>query len=578
VLFVNRYRLIERIGRGGMGDVWTATDEQLEGRRVVAIKFIHPRLARVRAYRRRFAREMAALAIVEDPNVVRLYDSGIEPQPFMVMERVRGATLRELLQTGGRIEPRTAVSFAIRIALGLNAAHQANLCHRDIKPENIMISNDGRAHVWILDFGIAMHTTGRPEGEGTDRLGTLGYVTPELALGEPVDHRGDLYQLGVVLYEMLTGRMPYGDVDETRETDMHAAHAYAEPDPIPAIVPECPPRLWRIVLRLLAKKPGDRFQSAKALITALRSILFGRQSDTPGPSSTLAARKDLERDDAPAAPIPITRARLGAPGPIVITRAPARGPHERHGGPDPGRPTLPMGTRLGLVKAQASEETGARRTRLGPANAQASEEAEARHTLSVPPAFVPAVRAPFPLAPPAAPTPPGRDTISVLPGHVPAVRAPLPPASPPAAPASVQAPAQRRDPEPHRVATPPPAPASRAAPTREPVSSAADRTRNVNGTIAVFVLGVCAVVTLVAWLAAPRAERPEVSVAEATPALSVTEPQAPEPPATSRPAATSAPAVPSVSARPPRATVAPRVPRRPTEAVEEIRNPWGGAR
>ena len=534
------------------------------------------------------------------------------------MERVRGLTVREILQTCGRIEPKIAVSYTIRLAIGLSAAHHAGLCHRDIKPENIMISGDGRAHVWILDFGIALHMNERLAGEGTDRLGTVGYITPELALGEPVDERSDLYQVGLLLYEMLTGRKPFSHVNESQETEMHAAHAYAPPDPIPEIVPECPPVLWFLVLRLLAKKPADRFQSAKELIVALRAILFGRLSDTPSPSVS-SGRERPESDVSPKShvspvapivitrapvvsmePIPIMRTRAASTGRLVERRAPSSlgsptsGPPESDGGSMLPRTTLPMGTRAGLAKRLVPEETGARRTLVGLANGPPPEEAP--RTVSLPPACAPAMRSPYPLAPPAATAPPERATISVLPGYVSGVRAPYPLAQP-APPAS--APSRKHDAALGSLAILA-ALTSSAAPRRE-ASTATVPTRAAKGTVA-FLLGSCAIACVLLVRATWRGESIKVAEAKSAPVASgparqmteasvanaaadvaspgtevpvTTAAATTEVPVLAATAATNATAASSASARSSRAASAPRVPRRPAQALGDTRNPWG---
>jgi serine/threonine-protein kinase len=300
-IFLGRYRLDERIGRGGMGEVWEATELSLE--RLVAVKFVHPRLAGDPVSRERFVREMKSLAGVEHPNIVRLYAAGLEPQPYMIMERVQGVPLRELIDAGGRLDPTVATCYALQIAEGLGAAHRALLSHRDIKPENILVSDDRRAHVWIVDFGIARRTDAPRRNGTTDRLGTLGYIPPEVARCEQADHRGDLYQLGVVLYEMLTGRKPYSDVDETSETEMQAAHAYRAPDPIPAIVPECSDALWSVVARLLAKTPEQRYQNADAVMADLRACLRPTAPPAADPVVAGTMQRELVRrklSDRPA--------------------------------------------------------------------------------------------------------------------------------------------------------------------------------------------------------------------------------------------------------------------------------------
>jgi serine/threonine protein kinase len=281
-LFVERYRLLQRLGRGGMGEVWRAADEK--GPRVVALKLLHPRLLEVPGYRERFERECLALVTVESRYVVPVYDWGTEPQPFMVMKRIQGVTLREMLLEYRRLHWIAAACYMTHVAEGLATVHRLKVWHRDIKPENLMVDEEG--DVTILDFGIARDAA-RPRtrpGEMTDRIGTLGYLPPEMARCEATDHRGDLYQLGVVLYELIAGRKPYAGFDETNETEMQAAHAHAPPDPIRDAPPDgmeppdCPDVLEEIIMRLLAKKPAYRYQSGREVAAALAQVVKERGS------------------------------------------------------------------------------------------------------------------------------------------------------------------------------------------------------------------------------------------------------------------------------------------------------------
>jgi serine/threonine protein kinase len=271
-LFASRYRLGELLGRGGMGEVWSARDEEL--RRLVAVKVIHPTLLQDPSQRARFRSEVVHLAKLEHDNIVRLYGAELDPQPFMVMELHRGMTLREILVDGGRLNAADATCLAIEIAAGLRLAHKERIYHRDIKPENIMVDED--QEVKILDFGIALEAGARTG----DRMGSLWYMTPDQVLHQPTDHRSDLYQLGLVLYEMLRGKRPWSHIDWSSEDEVQAAHGCLDPEPLPPLVPDLPERLWEIVARLLAKKPADRYQSANDVITDLLEAL--RLSGRPG--------------------------------------------------------------------------------------------------------------------------------------------------------------------------------------------------------------------------------------------------------------------------------------------------------
>jgi serine/threonine-protein kinase len=300
VLLGGRYRLESLLGRGGMGEVWAARDMELG--RAVAIKLLLRKLADHPEYVARFTREMKRVARLKHPSIPRVYTTGQGPDGrlYMVMELVPGVTLRRMIRTQKRLDTVTAVCIAIQVAEVLGVAHVAKIRHRDVKPENVMVDDGGDAS--LLDFGIAQgdeseSSTGdegmdRPRLKGSSRLGTLGYVPPELALHQPVDHRGDFYQLGVTLYEMLTGRKPY-EVAEDDVSGVLAAHAYERPRPIRELVPECPESLCAIVDRLLAKNPDDRYGKADNLLRDLRATF--RESAPPG--HPMASRLAQDRND-----------------------------------------------------------------------------------------------------------------------------------------------------------------------------------------------------------------------------------------------------------------------------------------
>ncbi|KYG11391.1 protein kinase [Sorangium cellulosum] len=270
-LFQGRFLIDRLLGRGGMGEVWAALDTALE--RPVAIKIIHRGLAGEARYAERFLRETKLVARVAHPGLVRLYDAGraADGRLFMVMERVFGVSLRELLDGGARLDVVRALHCAIQIADALAAAHDAELVHRDVKPENILVSDGVRAR--LVDFGVAKDArvpglTGRGSVVGTSR-----YMAPEQISGRAVDGRADLYALGVVLYEMLAGAHPYAVLDEASgigETEILAAHVHLAATPLPEVLPACPEALWRAVAMCLAKRPEERFARAAELATALR--------------------------------------------------------------------------------------------------------------------------------------------------------------------------------------------------------------------------------------------------------------------------------------------------------------------
>ncbi|WP_437720595.1 serine/threonine-protein kinase [Sorangium sp. So ce861] len=272
-LFQGRFLIERLLGRGGMGEVWAALDTALE--RPVAIKIIHRGLAGEARYAERFLRETKLVARVAHPGLVRLYDAGraADGRLFMVMERVFGVSLREMLAGGARLDVVRALHCAIQIADALSTAHEAELVHRDVKPENILVSDGVRAR--LLDFGVAKDArVPGLTGQGSV-VGTLRYMAPEQIAGRAVDGRADLYALGVVLYEMLAGTHPYAVLDEASgigETEILAAHVHLAATPLPEVLPACPEALWRAVATCLAKRPEERFARAAELAAALREV------------------------------------------------------------------------------------------------------------------------------------------------------------------------------------------------------------------------------------------------------------------------------------------------------------------
>ena len=266
---IGPYEILGWLGAGGMGDVYRARDTRLG--REVAIKFVPESLAMDASRVRRFEQEARAAGQLNHPNVLAVYDVGVhQGAPYIVSERLEGESLRSRLQGGG-LPSRKAVDYARQIAEGLAAAHERNIVHRDVKPDNLFITSDGR--IKILDFGIAKLTS--PSDDMTDHaalaaeteagmvVGTAAYMSPEQVRGEGVDVRSDLFSLGTILYEMLTGRSPF-----TRETTAETMTAILKEDP-PLLSSDVPPALARIVARCLEKTREMRFQSARDLAFGL---------------------------------------------------------------------------------------------------------------------------------------------------------------------------------------------------------------------------------------------------------------------------------------------------------------------
>jgi tRNA A-37 threonylcarbamoyl transferase component Bud32 len=265
-----RYRAVRRIDAGGMGEIWEA-DDTLLGRRV-AIKVLAEELAGDRAAVRRFRREARATAKLDHPNVIRVYDFIDGEAPFLVLELLEGHTLADRLRRDGALPPAEAARIAAAVADGLDVAHRAGIVHRDIKPSNIMLTAGGGAKV--MDFGIAAaweaHST-----TGQQLLATAAYAPPERISSGRASPAGDLYSLGVVLYEMLTGRPPF--VADTAE-QLLRAHLEDTPRPVRSLVFWVPAEIAAACETALAKDPAGRPASAGALAAQLRAAVQAAQA------------------------------------------------------------------------------------------------------------------------------------------------------------------------------------------------------------------------------------------------------------------------------------------------------------
>jgi len=272
------YEIIAALGVGGMGEVYRARDRKLD--RDVALKVLPAHLSESPEALARFEREAKAVAVLSHPNILAIHDFGThEGTAYAVMELLEGDSLRQRLG-GGALPVRKAVDYAAQVAHGLAAAHEKGIVHRDLKPENVFVTTDGR--VKILDFGLASQgpetgigaedqqseTVSRLTQPGTV-MGTVGYMSPEQVRGAPADHRSDVFSLGSVLYEMLTGRRAF-----QRGTAAETLTAILREDPpdLAASAPDVPPGVARIVQHSLEKSPAERFQSARDLAFDLQSI------------------------------------------------------------------------------------------------------------------------------------------------------------------------------------------------------------------------------------------------------------------------------------------------------------------
>ncbi|MFL5907445.1 MAG: protein kinase domain-containing protein, partial [Solirubrobacterales bacterium] len=291
-----RYRLESKLGSGGMSTVYLALDEVLD--RPVAIKLLHREISEEADQLERFRREARAAARLSHPNLVGVIDAGEDDgRPYIVFEYIEGRTLKRRIQDEDGLPIDEAVAYAIEIGRGLIAAHARKLVHRDVKPQNVLIDPDGRAKV--TDFGIArsLESTGLT---ATGRvLGTTDYVSPEQAMGEEVDERSDVYSLGVVLYEMLTGEVPY-----RAETQVGVAMKHVnEPMPdVQARRPEVSAAVASVVDRATTKDPRDRYGTVAEMVRDLEATLeieAARHGGTSGEATSV-----LES-------VPSSRRRLG---------------------------------------------------------------------------------------------------------------------------------------------------------------------------------------------------------------------------------------------------------------------------
>ena len=296
-----RYLIEDRIARGGMAAVYRGLDYRLD--RPVAVKIMHPHLAEDEHFTGRFIQEARQAARLAHPNIVNVFDQGQDGQiTFIVMEYLPGITLRELLRDFGQLTPSQAIDVVKAILQGLDAAHSAGIVHRDLKPENVLMADDGR--IKIADFGLARAASHNTQ-TGQALLGTVAYLSPELVTGSPADVRSDLYALGIMMFEMLTGRQPF-----TGDQAVTIAYQHANASvPLPSSInPNVPAELDELVQWCTKRSPDERPPHAKALLDHIRTIepqLARRaQAETPTeaittPRTKVMAPAQSNSDDLP---------------------------------------------------------------------------------------------------------------------------------------------------------------------------------------------------------------------------------------------------------------------------------------
>ena len=346
----DRYRLGDVIGTGGMSEVYRATDSLLG--RDVAIKMLRPEMARDVNFRERFRKEAQNSGRLNHPNIVAVYDTGEADEdgmaiPYIVMELVHGRTLRDLVREDGPLSPREAAQVLIPVALALQASHDAGIIHRDVKPANIMITNTGQ--VKVMDFGIAraLDDSTSAMTQTSAVIGTAQYLSPEQAQGKPADARSDVYALGCVLYEAVTGHAPFEG-----ETPFAVAYQHVQEEPNApsesldpdSLTPTERINLDAVVLTSMAKDPMDRYQSAQEFGADLERMSSG--------NVTRAAQMHIADDEPSAHSQPEDSTRVAAVHPATTTMDP--------------QPAAAAGVPVaapGVASADIDERDGARKSR-----------------------------------------------------------------------------------------------------------------------------------------------------------------------------------------------------------------------
>jgi hypothetical protein len=340
VEIAGRYRLDERLGAGGMSTVYRARDSVLE--RQVAVKLLAEHLADDEGFLARFRREALAAARLIHPNIVQVYDSGLDPDAhrhFIVMEYVEGPTVAQLIRQRARQDLERAVDIAAQACEGLEYAHRHGVIHRDVKPGNLIVNPDGV--VKLADFGIAKAAEDSRITQIGSVVGTAAYLSPERVQGDEATASADVYSLGVVLYQLLSGKVPY-ETGSLSELAMRQEEG--EPPPLHTLNPEVPPELSRAVTRALAARPDLRYASAAEFGEAIRQGGRGRDSAVTMLLETAATRQAetaatrvAERMTQDAAPTNVMRP-APAPAPVPVPARQTRRAARRVAAPPPREP------------------------------------------------------------------------------------------------------------------------------------------------------------------------------------------------------------------------------------------------
>lgn len=303
----DRYRLEAKLGSGGMSTVYLARDEVLD--RPVAVKLMHREMTEQPDQLDRFNQEARAVAKLSNPNVVAVIDAGEDQgRPYIVLEYVQGETLKQRIARVGALDATEALAYGLEVAQGLGVAHERNMVHRDVKPQNVLIDSTGRAK--LTDFGIARELNDEGVTATGKVIGTTDYVAPEQAMGKDVDPRSDIYSLGIVVYEMLTGDVPF---EAENQIGVAMKHVNEEIPDVQVIRPDISAASARVVDRATAKNPDDRYQTIEEMGDDLQAALEVEAIRAGG--TTGEATSVLDAVAAPRRQIPTSKT---SPWPAVI--------------------------------------------------------------------------------------------------------------------------------------------------------------------------------------------------------------------------------------------------------------------
>lgn len=327
MFIADRYEVLGKIGAGGMSDVYKAKDQVLG--RFVAIKVLKQEFSEDTTFVSKFHAEASAAAGLEHPNIVNVYDVGSEEgMYYIVMEYIEGVTLKTYIEKKGQLSYKEAISIAIQVGRGIEAAHGKQIIHRDIKPQNIMISTDGK--VKVTDFGIARAASSNTIH--TDVMGSVHYTSPEQARNGYVDHKSDIYSLGIVMYEMVTGRVPF---DGDTAVAIAIQHLQEDMTPPSSFAKELPKNLENIIQKCTMKSPDRRYQSMADLLVDLKRALINPEDDFVSLGAAAAMGETRVMPEKDVEEIKKQASQILVPNIERKSSSSANGEHRRNAAPEP---------------------------------------------------------------------------------------------------------------------------------------------------------------------------------------------------------------------------------------------------